>query len=95
MLHVLTDAYAENPYGRRGTMRGDPDMVRAFKEAYHDSGPVLASSAPDVPISSGPWQMAPGWPDDWDYDPLVEDWDPLWSEPFRIGIDGTQEVVDE
>ncbi len=44
LLHVLTDAYSENPWGRRGTMRGDPNLVRAFKQAYQERGQVLTTS---------------------------------------------------
>lgn len=85
-LHVETDGFEANPWGRRGTMRGDADFVRALKEAYHDRGPMAAAEVPEPTIAGGTWQITPGWPDDWEHNHF--DVASAWSEPFTIGDDG-------
>jgi hypothetical protein len=83
LLHILTDAFG-GELGRRATMRGDPDLVRGIKLAYHDRGGVIDDGGPRG--VGGTWQMAPGWPDDWDVNAFEDE--EMWSQPFEIGPDG-------
>jgi hypothetical protein len=94
-LHVLTDDFEGNPWDRRATMRGDPELVRALKETYHDQGPVDASRAPQPPITGGTWQITPGWPDDWGQDNFAADNDSMWTKAFTIDADGRPAPLDD